>query len=125
MICSYSNSAFDHDLDILDESRFLDLTIGIRARLALDLVIYKGDDDYIIMVMITAVRSGYFLIPTDGFLLTHTVPADLLYTDFFGRFWFLMDEFDVTCDHSMEPIGSEVYRRALLEGKSSAYSYLS
>ncbi|GJR84330.1 hypothetical protein Tco_0155115 [Tanacetum coccineum] len=28
-------------------------------------------------------------------------------------------------DHSMEPIGSEVYRRALLEGKSSAYSYLS
>ncbi|GKE39338.1 hypothetical protein Tco_1462743, partial [Tanacetum coccineum] len=28
MICSYSNSAFDHDLDILDESRFLDLTIA-------------------------------------------------------------------------------------------------
>ncbi|GKB45999.1 hypothetical protein Tco_0896752, partial [Tanacetum coccineum] len=85
---------------------------------------------------------GYYLIPTDGFLLTHTVPADLLYTNFFGRFWFLLEqhfkdnllglcgdedlmhlaegegfEFDVTCDHSMEPIGFEFHSRALLKGK--------
>ncbi|GJR43290.1 hypothetical protein Tco_1311393 [Tanacetum coccineum] len=157
MICSYSNSAFDHDLDILDESRFLDSTIaagghdpvcvvlfmevtgsvdkltgdhiscfaeliamnkgkqvlGHRFRGCYDMLRWSTDENkagcfyclYTIPadrsyfcsycsvtagLVIPAVCPGYYLIPTDGFLLTHTVPADLLYTDFFGRFWFLM-----------------------------------
>ncbi|GKC17687.1 hypothetical protein Tco_1014469 [Tanacetum coccineum] len=110
--------------------------LGHRFRGCYDMLRWSTDEN-------KAVYPGYYLIPTDGFLLTHTVPADLLYTDFFGRFWFLMigesseGLGDSTSsanqlylilfisDHSMEPIGSEVYRRALLEGKSSAYSYLS